>query len=175
MAWNGSSVLLIDADLRNGRCHRLLGLPNGQGLTDVLTGNALPTDLIKKTSTSNLSLLTRGRISPNPTQLLASQTLGHMLASLLAGDFSYIIIDSAPLLPISDSVVLATQVDGVVLVTKGQEVSRHVARQACDRLASVRAHVLGVVLNGVDIHSPEYKDYKSSYVTYYTGYPSNDV
>ena len=175
MAWNGTPVLLVDADLRNGRCHRLLGLQNGKGLTDVLTGNGLATDLIKKTSTSNLSLLSRGSSAPNPAQLLASEKVGQMLAALLATDFSYIIIDSAPLLPISDSVVLATKVDGVVLVTRGQDVSRYVARQACDRLASVRAHVLGVVLNGVDIHSPEYKDYKSSYVTYYTGYPSNDV
>jgi succinoglycan biosynthesis transport protein ExoP len=175
MAWNGAPVLLIDADLRNGRCHRLLGLQNGKGLTDVLTGNGLATDLIQRTSISNLSLLSRGSAAPNPAQLLASEKIGQMLTSLLVTDFSYIIIDSAPLLPISDSVVLATKVDGVVLVTRGQNVSRYVARQACDRLASVRAQVLGVVLNGVDIHSPEYKDYKSSYVTYYTGYPSDDV
>ena len=64
MAWNGAPVLLIDADLRNGRCHRLLGLQNGKGLTDVLTGNGLATDLIKKTSTSNLSLLSRGNALP---------------------------------------------------------------------------------------------------------------
>ena len=86
-----------------------------------------------------------------------------MLASL-AADFPFIIIDSAPLLPISDSVLLATKVDGVVLVARGPELSRHIARQACDRLAYVRANVLGVVLNGLDIRSPEYKDYKNSFI-----------
>ena len=174
LAGNARPVLLIDADLRNGRCHRLLGLPNGKGLTDVLTGNGDVADLIKKTSIANLSLLSRGSIPPNPAQILGSEGMGQLLASL-ATDFSFIIIDSAPLLPISDSVLLATKVDGVVLVAKGQEISRHIARQACDRLAYVRANVLGVVLNGLDIHSPEYKDYKSSFVSYYAGYPTDDV
>jgi succinoglycan biosynthesis transport protein ExoP len=174
LAWNGKPVLLVDADLRNGRCHKLLGVENGQGLTDVLTGNGTAANLIKKTSTENLFLLPRGHTPPNPAQLLGSEELVRMLASL-STDFSFIIIDSAPLLPISDSVLLATKVDGVVLVARGQEVSRHVARQACDRLTYVRANVLGVILNGLDIHSPEYKDYKSSYVSYYTGYASPDV
>jgi succinoglycan biosynthesis transport protein ExoP len=174
LACNGGPILLIDGDLRNGRCHRLLGLQNGQGLTDVLTGNGAASELIKKTPTPNLFLLPRGNTPPNPAQLFASQKLGQMLASL-AADFSFIIVDSAPLLPISDSVVLATKVDGVVLVARGPELSRHVARQACDRLASVRANVFGVVLNGLDIRSPEYKDYKNSFVSYYSGYSTDDV
>jgi polysaccharide biosynthesis transport protein len=174
LAWNGAPVLLIDADLRNGRCHKSLGLENGSGLTDVLTGNGNATDLIRETSTANLFLLSRGHTPPNPAQLLASEKLAQMLASL-ATDFSFIILDSAPLLPISDSVLLATKVDGVILVARGQEVSRYVACQARDRLAYVRANVLGVVLNGLDIDSPEYKDYKSSYVSYYTGYATDDV
>ena len=173
LASNGSPVLLIDGDLRNGRCHRLLGLPNGKGLTDALTGNDAADELLKKTPTRNLFLLTRGSLPPNPAQLFASDKLGQMLASL-APDFSFIIVDSAPLLPISDSVLLATKVDGVVLVVRGSDLSRHVARQACDRLAYVGANMLGVVLNGVDIHSPEYKDYKSAYVSYYTGYPTDE-
>ena len=169
LAWNGKPVLLIDADLRNGRCHRLLGLENGKGLTDVLTGNENVTDLIKETSMANLSLLSRGTSAPKPAQLLGSEKMHQMLASL-ATDFSFIILDSAPLLSISDTVLLATKVEGVILVVKGQQISRYIARQACERLAYVRANVLGVVLNSIDIQGPEYKDYKSSYVTYYTGY-----
>ena len=174
LAWNGRPVLLIDADLRNGCCHRLLGLENGKGLTDVLTGNENAPDLIKKTSIANLSLLSRGTIPPRPAQLLGSERMQQLLASL-ATDFSFIIIDSAPLLPINDTVFLATKVDGVVLVAKGQEVSRYAARQACERLAYVRANVLGVVLNGIDIQGPEYKDFRSSYVSYYTGYATDDA
>jgi Mrp family chromosome partitioning ATPase len=96
----------------------------------------------------------------------------HILDSLQS-EFSFIVIDSAPLLPISDTVLLSTKVDGVVLVVKGQEVSRQIVLQACKRLAYVKARVLGVVLNSIDIRSPEYKDYRSSYVSYSTNYPVN--
>jgi Mrp family chromosome partitioning ATPase len=88
--------------------------------------------------------------------------------------FAFIIIDSAPLLPITDSVLLSTKVDGVVLVAKGQAVSYHVVRQACERLAYVRAKILGVILNHIDIQGPEYKDYRSSYQSYYTAYTTNN-
>jgi capsular exopolysaccharide synthesis family protein len=169
LARNGAPVLLIDADLRNGRCHWLLGLENGRGLTDVLTGNGQVPDLIKQTSIPNLSFLSRGPISPNPAQLLGSEKLGQVLASLRA-NYAFIVIDSAPLLPINDTVMLAPKVDGVVMVTRVQEVSRYVARQACERLGYVGASILGVVLNRIDLQGPEYTDYRSSYVSYYNSY-----
>jgi len=84
--------------------------------------------------------------------------------------FPFIIIDSAPLLPIIDTTLLSTMVDGVVLVVKGQKVSRHVVRKAHERLAYVKAKVLGVILNSVDISSPEYKQFKQSYTSYYANY-----
>jgi succinoglycan biosynthesis transport protein ExoP len=173
LARNGAPTLLIDADLRNGRCHRLLDVENSSGLTDVLTGNKDVTECIKATAIANLSLLSRGKIPPNPAQLLGPDRPRQVLEALET-DFSFIIIDSPPLLPINDTVLLSTKVDGVVLVVKAQEVSRYVARQACERLAFVKATVLGVVLNSVDIQSPEYGDYRSSYVSYYTAYSRDD-
>ena len=174
MARNSGPVLLIDADLRNGCCHRLLGLENGSGLTDVLTGNGNATDLIKRTSIPKLDLLSRGKISPNPAQLLGSDKMRETL-DLLAETYAFIIIDSAPVLPINDSPLLSTKVDGVVLVIKSEGVSHHIVRQARERLAYVKARFLGVVLNSIDLRSPEYKDYRSSYVSYYTSYPTDNV
>jgi succinoglycan biosynthesis transport protein ExoP len=169
LARNGASVLLIDADLRNGHCHRLLGLQNGSGLTNVLTGQVSATECIQRTAIDHLSLLSRGEFSPNPAALLGSETIRQMLESLEA-DFPFIIIDSAPLLPITDTVLLSTKVDGVLLVAKAQEVSRYAAHKACERLAYVKARILGVVLNNIDIRSPEYEEYRRLYEGYYAAY-----
>lgn len=162
-------VLLIDADLRNGHCHRLLGMENGSGLTNVLTGNQSIRELVKKTAIDNLYLLGRGELSPKPAELLGSGKMQQVLASL-GEHFSFIIIDSAPLLPIVDTTLLSTMVDGVVLVVKGQQASYHVVRKAHERLAYVKAKVLGVILNNVDISSPEYGQFKQSYTSYYLNY-----
>jgi succinoglycan biosynthesis transport protein ExoP len=172
LAQHGAPVLLIDADLRNGRCHRMLGLDGERGLTNVLTGERGVNELIKQTTIANLSLLPRGPTPPNPAVLLASEKVRQTLESLKA-DFSFIIIDSAPLLPINDSVLLSTKVDGVVLVIKDHEISRYIARRSCERLVHVKAKILGVILNGIDLQSPEYKYYKSSYASYHSGYSAN--
>jgi succinoglycan biosynthesis transport protein ExoP len=172
LAQNGAPVLLIDADLRNGHCHRLLSLENESGLTNALVGDGNASELIRKTALANLFLLPRGAIPPNPAHLLGSERMRHVLASLETG-FSFIIIDSAPILPITDTVLLSTKVDGVLLVARAQAASRYVVRQACERLSYVKATVLGVILNGIDIQSPEYKDYRSSYVSYYNGYATD--
>ena len=169
LARNGAPVLLIDGDLRSGDCHRLLNVQNGSGLTNALTGSHNATDLIKKTAITNLSLLSRGNTAPNPVELLGSEKFRQLLKALETS-FAFIVIDSAPLLPITDTVLLSTKVDGVVLVAKGQTVSRHIVCQACERLARVRAKILGVILNHIDLHSPEYKDYRSSYQSYYSAY-----
>jgi Mrp family chromosome partitioning ATPase len=84
------------------------------------------------------------------------------------------VLNSAPLLPIYDTVLLAPRVDGVVLVVKVQEVSHFVARQACERLGYVGANILRVVLNGIDLQRPEYTDYRNTYVSYYTSYTLDD-
>jgi succinoglycan biosynthesis transport protein ExoP len=173
LARNGAPVLLIDADLRKGRCHGLLGLENESGLANVLTGNRNATEVIKKTAFNNLYLLSRGERAPNPAVLLGSMKMGQLLESLQA-DFPFIILDSAPLLPISDTVLLSTKVDGVLLVAKAQAISRYAARQACDRLTYVKAKILGVVLNSIDMQGPEYNEFRDSYVSYYHGYATGN-
>jgi polysaccharide biosynthesis transport protein len=157
---NGGPVLLIDADLRRGRCHQLLNLQNDVGLANILTGTEGPNKFIKETKIHNLHLLSRGQACPNPAELLGSERMRQTLESL-AAHFSFIVIDSAPVSSITDSVLLSTMVDGVVLVVGGQKVSWPVVRKAYERLVYVRAKILGVILNGVNIENPEYKEYRA--------------
>jgi capsular exopolysaccharide synthesis family protein len=169
LAQNGVPVLLIDADLHGGRCHTLLGLENGSGLSNILAGSEAFTALIKKTKVKNLSLLSRGTLPPNPAALLGSDKMRRILNGLTA-DYHFIVLDSAPLLPVSDTVLLSTMIDGVILVAKGHEVPGDIVRRARDRLNFVDAKILGVVLNGVDITGAEYAQYRHVYRSHYTHY-----
>ena len=169
LAQSGKPVLLIDADLHGGRCHSLLGLENGNGLSNILAGSEDFAPVIKKTRVKNLSLLSRGTLPPNPAALLGSDRMRRILDSLTV-DFQFIVFDSAPLLPVSDTVLLATMSDGVILVAKGHEVPSDVVRRARDRLNFVDAKILGVVLNGIDISGAEYAQYRRVYRSHYTNY-----
>lgn len=169
LAQSGGRVLLIDADLHGGRCHKLLGVGNGNGLSNVLAGTEDSTRLIKKTKINNLHLLSRGTLPPNPAALLGSDKMRQTLDGLAAG-FRFIVLDSPPLLPVSDTVHLSTMVDGVILVTRGTDVPRDLVRRARDRLEYVEAKILGVVLNGIDIMSAEYAQYRQVYRRYYANY-----
>ncbi|MEW6298914.1 MAG: polysaccharide biosynthesis tyrosine autokinase [Thermodesulfobacteriota bacterium] len=169
----GEPVLVVDADLRRGLCHRLLGLRNDGGLANVLTGNGNASDFIQQTAVCNLYLLPRGKIPPNPVELLSSERMRETLGSL-ESKFRFVVIDSAPLVPITDTIFLSTLVDGVILVVRAQEVPRHVAIKARERLSYVKAKVLGVVINGVDLQGPEYTEYRSSYQSYYANPPVTD-
>jgi capsular exopolysaccharide synthesis family protein len=169
LAQNGGPVLLIDADLHGGRCHTLLGVENGNGLSNILAGTEDPTRLIKKPRVKNLSLLSRGTLPPNPAALLGSDKMRRTL-DRLAADYRFIVLDSAPLLPVSDTVLLSTMIDGAILVARAHEVPGDVVRRARDRLNFVDAKILGVVLNGIDISSVEYAQYRQVYHSYYTNY-----
>ncbi len=169
LAQSGGPVLLIDADLHGGRCHTLLGLENGNGLSNILAGTEVSTPFIRKTKVKNLSFLSRGTLPPNPAALLGSDKMRRTL-DRLAGDFRFLVMDSAPLLPVSDTVLLSTMIDGVILVAKANEVAGDIVRRARDRLNFVDAKILGVVLNGVDITSAEYAQYRHVYRSHYTNY-----
>jgi len=157
----GPPVVLIDADLRRPRCHDGLGVENGAGLTEVLTGR-IDTDESLSTAGGALSFLRSGVKPPNPTELLGSGQMRGLLIELRKR-FSYVLIDSPPLLPVSDSVVLSQLVDGVVLVIDQPGTPRPMIRQAYAQLASAGAKVLGVVLNRVDPQGPGYSQYGPGY------------
>jgi succinoglycan biosynthesis transport protein ExoP len=143
-------VLLIDADMRRPSLHEILGIAQAPGLSTFLTGQAALTDVIKPTSIPHLSSIPSGRIPLNPAELLASTRLRQALTSLEAG-FAYVVFDTGPLFGISDAMVLAAQVEGVVLVLRHGRATRDAAQRAIRSLLSVRARLLGVVLNDVDL------------------------
>lgn len=165
----GVKVLVIDADLRRPRCHELLRMENrGVGLTELLTGQRELQEVIKSTAVDNLFLLSSGSIPPNPTELVGSREMRETLDTLvfLQDYYSYIFIDSPPVMPVSDAMLLSTLVDGVVLVVDRQKTPRKVVKEACLRLRRVRAKILGVVLNRVDTQSGGYAYHYRHYYSY---------
>jgi capsular exopolysaccharide synthesis family protein len=152
-------TLLIDADLRRPRCHELLDQQNQPGLAEVLAGLHELHEVIQPTRVKGLYLLTAGLIPPNPSELLGSMRMRELLASL-STTYDHVLIDTAPILPVSDSVILSTLVDGVVIVS-GAQTAKQLVRDACSRLIHVSARILGVVLNNAN---PELQRYYAPYL-----------
>ena len=165
----GARVLVIDADLRRPSCHRGLKLDKGLGLTELLTGQRELSEVIRNASARNgrngqtrnaaasLFFLSSGSTPPNPTKLLGSRNMRELLHSL-RHSYDYILIDSPPVIPVSDARLLSTLVDGVVLVVDGQKTPKAVAREACARLRHAHSKLLGVVLNRMDPRNGSYED-----------------
>jgi capsular exopolysaccharide synthesis family protein len=165
LAHDGHSVLLIDGDMRMGCCHSRFGLRNNRGLSNVLTGGLALKDGIQPTPVSGLSLLSRGVLPPNPSELLGSRKMKEILDDLRQ-TFDFILIDSPPVMGISDATILSVVVDGVLLVFNSQSTSTAYAQKTVERLDMVHARLLGVILNAVNLDDPHYSYYRS-YSTYY--------
>jgi capsular exopolysaccharide synthesis family protein len=171
LAQSGKRVLAIDADLRKGRCHKLLHVRNHYGLTNVLTQQLDIKTCIHETAIKDFYVLPRGALPPNPADLLMSQRMCDILNELRSS-FDFIVIDSPPTIAVSDSAVLSALCDGVVLVVDGQKTTTQSAKRAMEVLDKVGARSLGVILNGIDIrHHPDYVDYR----TYYASYSADPV
>jgi len=165
-AQTGARVLLIDGDLRKPRCHRVLALENTSGLTEVLTGTCEVQDVIRTTPVDGLSFMSAGSLPPNPTELLGSERMSQILA-VVAQEHDVVIIDSPPVMPVSDALLLSTFVDGVVLVVNSLKTSKHHVKMACAKLEYARAKIFGVLLNEIDLKHPGYGHY-SHYYNHYT-------
>lgn len=147
IAEQGQRVLLIDADLRRGSIAELTGLEGAVGLTTVLVGDVTEDEAIHSWGSPNLSVLARGAIPPNPGQLLASEHLKQLVAKARL-HFDIIIIDSPPVLAVSDALWLAPSADGIVIVTRYRWTKRDALARAIAELEPARTRILGVVLNG---------------------------
>jgi succinoglycan biosynthesis transport protein ExoP len=163
-AHTGAATLLISADLRRPRCDKLLNCDDAIGLSDVLVGRCHTQEVIRSISGQAFSFLSAGSRVPNPAELLSS-VLMRQLVDSLAKRYSFVLLDSAPMMHASETLAIATMVDGVVIVV-GAGTAKQSVRAACDRLASVDANILGVVLNGVDIQRPDYREYTRHYHRY---------
>jgi len=146
MAQLGRQVLLIDADLRKPRLHRVFHLSNREGLVHCLTGGESLEQLIQPTGVNGLFLLPSGTIPPNPSELLASDRMRELL-EVAQRRFDLVIVDTPPLLAVTDASVLGSVVDGVVLCLHAGRVQRGEAQASADRLRVAGARVLGTVLN----------------------------
>jgi len=159
----GGNVLLIDADLRNPSLHKVFGLPNHNGLTNYLSGNKKPADIVQATGVDNLFVITSGPVPPNPAELLSG---GKMidLASLGAKRFDYVVIDSPPVLGLADALILADIAQSTLLVASAGNTTRGALEAGLKRLQHSRAHILGTVLSKFDMNKTGYGyDYHYSY------------
>ena len=170
LAQKGTRVLLIDSDLRRPSIHKTLGMGPRSGLSDVLTGNIeLEQAIIRSTILPNLFLLPAGTPPPNPAELLASSKTKDVLAQL-GKEYDHIVIDTPPTLSVTDAVVISTVADRVVLVIRSGQTTKQALRRARDLLLQVNARVCGVLMNAVDLSSPDYYYYYEYQGKYGNGY-----
>lgn len=167
----GKKVLIIDADLRKPRMHRVFKMDAGVGLSNLLT-NVVNPDSIKsifrQTEHPNITFLSAGTIPPNPADLLISQKMG-LTIHYCSKKYDMVIIDSPPVMGLSDAPILSRQVDAVLLVISSKQVSRKAAKGALKRLRSAGANVVGVAMTKFAISRVDYNyAYRFMNYNYYT-------
>jgi len=171
MAQGGKSVVLLDADLRRPRVHRELGLVNHTGLSNAFLENISVLDTIQICKGLDFSVVTSGRLPPNPAELLASEKMGHIL-EVLETSYDYVIVDSTPTI-VTDSQLIAARVGGVLLTISPGSTQIEAARTAVAQYRQVGARLLGVVINMVKASQGYYGRYtpysNASYYDYDAG------
>ena len=162
----GSKVVIVDCDMRRPCCHRSTGVENRPGFVRCLTGHIdLADAILPVPGVPNLSVIPCGPIPPNPAEVLSSPVTVDLLRRLRA-EFEYVLLDSPPLLTVSDSRILSTLTDAVVLVTRAYSTPFDLVRRARGLLYNSGARILGVALNSVSVH----KQGSSGYGVYRYGY-----
>lgn len=162
----GRKVLLVDADLRRPRVANYLGLEGSIGLTDVLTGRFQVDDVLQPWGKGGLSVLPCGSVPPNPSELLDSQSMRDLISSLKQ-TFDVIIMDTPPLLPVTDAAIVASRADGALLVTRYAKTTKAQLKTAVSNLDAVDARLVGTILNMVpkrerDSYAYGYGEYRAS-------------
>lgn len=166
IAQQGKKVLLVDADLRRPMLHSAFNIGRSGGLTAVISGAMELDDAVMLTDVENLYLMPTGPIPPNPSELLGTNR-AQQLFEYLKDVFDMVLVDSPPLLPVTDAAVLSRYADGVVLVVRSGQTTKEALLQAQHQLLNAKARILGTVLNDVSID-------RSNYHYYYYYYGSRD-
>lgn len=172
LAQTGAAVLIVDADLRRPRVHKIFGLKNNAGLSNYLAGEGDLSTLIQ-IAMPNLYVLPVGPLPPNPAELLGSPRM-KIVVETLATNFDYVVIDSPPVSSFADSLILSALVEGVIIVVKGGVTPREMAQRTKAHLQSVGAKILGVVINQVKLQPHDYYYYSTYYSRYYYGSGDKD-
>ena len=165
LAQTGASVVIIDADMRRPRLQSIFGMQGQLGLSSILSSDVSEGDMlamVRDDQESGLSVLTSGPIPPNPAELLGSDQMRRLIATLQA-NYTHVVVDSPPVSSFTDGVLISTMVDGVLLVVHGGKSSRHIVRRSKQLLSDVGAKIFGVVLNNVNLQSHDYYYYQSYY------------
>jgi capsular exopolysaccharide synthesis family protein len=169
VAYAGQRVLLVDGDLRRPRVHEVFAYDQEPGLTNALVGDAKTSDAVHRTDVAGLCALTAGRVPPNAAELLGSRRFKELLTSI-RGQFDWVVVDSPPVMAVTDPNILANLADSVVFVIGAEMTSHQIARRAVEQLERSRAVFAGCVLNRVQIHRHSYyysQYYRREYADYY--------
>jgi len=149
-------TLLIDADIRKPTVHGYFDLGRDRGLADILGAGLAPQDAIKKTSVDTLDVITAGWLDTNPSEVFDAEAIG-LLCEQMQTYYEVVVVDSPPILPVSDPMLLAPKMDGILLVIKAGATQREVVARALNIIGTDR--IIGVVLNNVDGKLPYYNNY----------------
>ena len=171
LAQSGQRVCIVDCDLRRPRIHRVFGRAGDSGVTNILVGDATLDEVAKPTDVENLWSIPAGPTPPNPADMLQSERFRQFVAALKER-FDRIVIDSPPLVAVTDSAIISRVVDGTVFVVRAFKTSKHLSAQGLRALRDVDAPVVGAVLNSVDLNHQEYSYYYHYYYYKREGYRS---
>jgi polysaccharide biosynthesis transport protein len=165
LADTGARVILIDADLRRPSIAEYMGIEGQVGLTTVLIGRADVKDVVQPFGTSSLDLLPAGQVPPNPSELLGSAAMASLLERLSAS-YDMVLLDSPPLLPVTDAVVLSKMAGGAVVIVGADRIHRPQLQQSLDSLETAGAHLFGIVMNKIARRDAAAYGYGSGYASY---------
>jgi succinoglycan biosynthesis transport protein ExoP len=169
LAQAGQRVILVDADMRRPQTHDVLGQEQEPGLSNLIVGNVKASEAVRPTAVAGLWVLPAGRIPPNPAELLGSPRFRDFLATL-RDHFDWVIVDSPPVMAVTDAAVVAHLVNGVVFVVSAETTGRATAQTAIGQLEAANVKVMGAVLNGVNLDRNGYyyaNHYRREYGAYY--------
>lgn len=166
LAQLGQRVLIIDGDMRRPCIHKIFGITDSPGLVSYLTGQQDWTACVRPTGIGGLEVLVCGPVPPNPAELLSAERMRALVREAMA-DYSFVLVDSPPLLNVADARILATLVEGLVMVVKGGATPRELVQRAQVSLRDVGAHLIGVVLNNLDVQADDYYYYRYYRYDYY--------
>ncbi|MDB5867970.1 MAG: exopolysaccharide transport protein family, partial [Polaromonas sp.] len=166
----GKRVLLIDADMRKGHLHQFFDLQRGQGLSELITGTRTLDEVLRRAVAPNLDLITTGTMPPNPAELLMSPAAVKLLQTL-STQYDLVLIDTPPVLAVSDTQVLAPHAGTVFMVARAEVTSLGEVQETTKRLGQAGVQVKGVVFNDLDTSRQRYGGYGYKYSRYrYTNY-----
>lgn len=165
LAQTGAKVLIIDADMRRPRLHSVFNISNAEGLSTILSSDLKEKEMLEVVQydeASKLHLLPSGPVPPNPAELIGSEQMSNFLKKM-EGNFTHVVVDSPPIASFTDGVLIASMVDGVILVVHAGKSSRQVIRRSKQLLNEIGAKIFGVVLNNVNLRSQDNYYYYQSY------------